>query len=152
MKNEVTKQTRYRPLWNVKTAGPPWRPVWCRLVTVPADPFTTFTSPTGPFLYEWAKCQPRNTQNGRTILPIANLMADSESGSPVSHSSFLVTICLSRLVSEIFAANEMDNADHNYSWSPHCGGPANNAPSTENSYYCYKDFCLPLTRKWVPMD
>jgi len=72
-------------------------PIWCRLVTVPTDPFTTLTSPTGPFLSEWAKCQPGNTQNGRTVLPIANLMADSESGSPDSYSSFLVTICLSRL-------------------------------------------------------
>jgi len=65
------------------------------------DPFTTFTSPTGPFLSEWAKCQPGNTQNGGTVLQIANLVADSESGSPVSYSSFLVTVCLSCLVSEI---------------------------------------------------
>jgi len=84
-------------------AGPPRCPVWCRLVTVPTDPFTTFTSPTGPLLSEWAKCQLGNTQDGRTVLPIANLMADSESGSPVSYSRFLVTICLSGLVSEIFA-------------------------------------------------
>jgi len=46
-----------------------------------------------------------NIQNGRTVLQIANLMADSESGSPVSYSSFLVTICLSRLVSEIFVCD-----------------------------------------------
>jgi len=32
--------------------------MWCRLVTVPTDPFTTFSSPTGPFLFEWVKCQP----------------------------------------------------------------------------------------------
>jgi len=70
-----------------------------RYSAVLTDPFT---SPTGPFLSEWAKCQPGNTQNGRTVLPIANLMADSELGSPVSCSSFLVTICLSRLVLEIF--------------------------------------------------
>jgi len=34
-----------------------------RLVTVPSDPFTR---PTAPFLSEWVKCQPRNTQNGGT--------------------------------------------------------------------------------------
>jgi len=95
-------KTRYRPRWEVTIAGPPRCPVWCQLVTVPTDPFTAFTRPTGPFLSEWAKCQPGNTQNGRTVLPIENLMADSESGSPVSYSSFLVTIGLSRLVLEIF--------------------------------------------------
>jgi len=84
---------------------PPLCPVWCRLVTASTNPVTTFTRPTGPFLSEWAKCQPGNTQNGGTVLPIVNLMADSESGSPAFYSSFLVdlTICLSRLVSEIFA-------------------------------------------------
>jgi len=41
--------------------------------------------PTGPFLSEWTKCQPENTQNGETVLPIANLMADSESGNQVSY-------------------------------------------------------------------
>jgi len=89
-------------LWDVMTAGVPQCPVWYQLVTVPSDPFTTFTSPTSPFLSEWAKCQPGNTQDDRTVLPIANLTTDSESGSPVSYSSFLVTICLSRLVLEIF--------------------------------------------------
>jgi len=44
--------------------------------------------------------QPGNTQNGRTALPIANLMTDFESDS---YLSFLVTIHLSHLVSEIFA-------------------------------------------------
>jgi len=58
-------------------------------------------------------------------------MVDSESGSPVSCSSFLVTICLSLLVSEIFACDrqtdkQTDNADHYYRWPPHCGGPAKN--------------------------
>jgi len=71
------------------------------------DLFATFTRPTSPFLSEWAKFRPGNTQNGRTVFPIANLMADSESGSPVSYSSFLVTICLSRLVSEIFACDRL---------------------------------------------
>jgi len=74
----------------------------------------------------WVKCQPGNTQNGGTVLPIANLMADSESGSPDSYSSFLVTKRLSRLVSEIFACDrQTDNADHYYSWPPRCGWPAN---------------------------
>jgi len=96
------------------------------VVTVPTDPFTTFTMPTGPFLFEWAKCQTANTQNGGTALPIANLVADSESGSPSSYSRFIVTIGLPRLVSEIFACDrQTDNADHYYSWPPHCGGPAN---------------------------
>jgi len=64
-------------------ADPPRCPVWCRLVTVPTDPFT---SPTGPFLSEYAKCQRGNTQNGGTVLLIENLMADSESESRVSYS------------------------------------------------------------------
>jgi len=106
----------------VTIAGPLWCPAWCRLVTLPTDPFTTFTSPTDPFLSEWAKCQPGNTQNGGTVLPIANLMADSESGNPSSYSSFIVTIrlCLSRFVLEIFVCDrqmdrQTDNADHYYS-------------------------------------
>jgi len=53
--------------------------------------------------------------------------ADSESGSPISYSSFRLTIRLSRLVSEMFACDtqtdgQPDNMDHYYS----CGGPANN--------------------------
>jgi len=83
----------------------------------------TFTSPTGQFLSELAQCQLGNTQNGGTVLPIANLMADSESGSPSSYSRFIVTISLSRLVSEIFTRDrQTDNADHYYSWPPRCGG------------------------------
>jgi len=35
-----------------------------------------------PSSIEWAKCQPRNTKNGGTILPIANLMTDTELVSP----------------------------------------------------------------------
>jgi len=74
-----------------------------------------------------------NAQNGGTVLPIANTMADSESGSPDSYSSFLVTIRLSRLVSEIFTCdkhtdgrtNGRTKADHYYYWPPLCGGPAN---------------------------
>jgi len=48
------------------------------------------------FLSELAKCQPGNTQNGRTVPPVANLMADSELGSPDSYLSFVATIRLSR--------------------------------------------------------
>jgi len=73
-----------------------------RLVTVPTKPFTT---PTDPFLSEWMKYQPGNTKNVETVLPIANLRADSESRSADCYSSFLVTIGLSRLVSEIFACD-----------------------------------------------
>jgi len=112
-------------------AGPPRCPVWCRLVTVPTDPFTTFTSPTDPFLSEWVKCQPGNTQNGGTVLPIAKLMADYESRSPISYSGFLViVISLSHSVSKMLACDrqtdeQTDNVDHYYSWPEHCGGPAN---------------------------
>jgi len=53
-------------------------------------PVTTVTRPTGPFPSKWAKCRPRNTHNGRTILPLANPVADSE--SPSSYSCFTVTI------------------------------------------------------------
>jgi len=55
------------------------------------------TMPNAPFLSLWVTCRPGNAQNGGTVLPIANLMADSESGSPDSYSSFLVTIGFSRL-------------------------------------------------------
>jgi len=62
---------------------------------------------------EVVKCQPGNLQNGRTVLLIANMMADSESGSLNSNSSFLVTISLSRLVSNIFMCDrQKDNANH----------------------------------------
>jgi len=99
-------------LWDVMIAGPPQCPVWCRLVTVPTDPFTTVTRATGPLLSERAKYQPGNTQIDGAILPIANLMADAESGSPSSYSRFLA-IRLSRLVSEILACDrQTDNADH----------------------------------------
>jgi len=39
-------------------------------------------------------------RSAMTVLPIANLMADFESGSLISYSRFLVTIRLSRLVSK----------------------------------------------------
>jgi len=135
-----------------------------RLVTVPTDPFINvwwpgarelsvlrrypswFNMPAVRFLSEWAKCQPGNTQNGGTILPIANLITDSESGSPDSYSSFLVTIRLSRLVSEIFTCDgrmdvgRMDNADSYYSWPPHCDGPANRWKVTDDRDKQSKEF------------
>jgi len=45
------------------------------------------------------------SQNAGTVLPVENLTVESESRSPVSYSSFIVTIGLSRLVSDIFACN-----------------------------------------------
>jgi len=46
-----------------------------------------------------------NTENGGTVLLIVNLVADSESGSPVSYLSFLGIIRLSRSVLDIFACD-----------------------------------------------
>jgi len=92
-------------LWDLTIAGLPRCTVWCQLVTIPTEPIPTFTRPTGLFLSEWAECQPGNTKNGRTVFLITNLMADSELGSSVPYSSFLVTICLSCLVLEIFACD-----------------------------------------------
>jgi len=77
---------RYRPSWDVTIAGPPRCLVWCWLVTVPTEPFITFTSSTSLFLSKWAKCQPGNTQNGRTVLQITNLMANSEVRFPIQVS------------------------------------------------------------------
>jgi len=69
----------------------------------------------------------RRTENSGTVPPITNLMADSELRSPDSYLGFLVTIHLSRLVSQIFACDgRTDNADHHYSSPLHCGGPAKN--------------------------
>jgi len=48
--------------------------------------------PNGPFLPEWVKCQPRNTQNGGNELPIANLMADSESGQTDGQTMQTITL------------------------------------------------------------
>jgi len=62
--------------------------------------------------------------DGRTVLPIANLVSDSASGSPDSYSNFLVTIRLSRLVSEMCVTDRRTDGqrgpllDHYYSW-PH---------------------------------
>jgi len=53
-------------------------------------------------------------QNGRTVLLIVNLIADAESGSPDSHSSFLVTIHLSQFWRYLHVTDRRvsDNADH----------------------------------------
>jgi len=71
--------------------------------------------------------------------------ADSESGSPVSYSSFRLTIGLSRLVSEMFAREtqtdgQPDNTDHYYS----CGGPANNSiwPPSAILYFWNELVCI----------
>jgi len=58
-----------------------------------------------PNLSQWAKCQTANTQNSGTVLPTA----DSEPRRLDLYSSFLVTICTSRLVSEIFAGDRLTN-------------------------------------------
>jgi len=88
--NKDVLATRYCLLSDVTIAGLPRCPVWCQLVTVPTDPFTTFTTQTGPFLSEWAKCQPGNSQNSRTVLPTTNVMADFETQFPSNHMSYLV--------------------------------------------------------------
>jgi len=60
-----------------------------------------------------------------TVLPVINLMTDSELGSSVSYLSLIVTIALPRFVSEIFAQmDRMDDTDCYYHWLPHCGGLA----------------------------
>jgi len=50
-----------------------------------------------------------NVQDGGTVdlLPVANLMADSGSKPPIPYSSLIVTMRLSRLVSEIFACDSL---------------------------------------------
>jgi len=60
---------------------------------------------------------PRHAQNGGTVLPVANLMADFESDTTISYSSLIVTITLSHLVLEIFACDrQTDSPDHCYMW------------------------------------
>jgi len=108
--------------------------------------FTTCTSPTGPFLFEWVKSQPRNTQNGKTTIPIVNLMADSESGSPGYHSSFLGTWRLSRLVSEIIARDRQTTQTITIACPPLCGGPAN------NSKYLQHEMRFTSKTQWFPSE
>jgi len=51
-----------------------------------------------------------------TVLPVVNLIAYSEPGTQLSYSSLMVTVDLSRFVSEIFACDRRpENADHCYS-------------------------------------
>jgi len=106
----MEKSTKCRPRWDGTVAGPQWHTDRWRL------PVTRWR---GLVLY--VCFNGRNTQIGETVLPIANLIADSELGHPDSYSSFLVNIGLSRLVSEIFARDRQtdgENANHYYSW-PH---------------------------------
>jgi len=60
----------------------------------------------------------RNTRrlvsNGQTVgavLPVEHLVADSEPRTPVSYSSLIVNIALSRLVLEIFACDRHRQTD-----------------------------------------
>jgi len=111
-----------------------------RLVTVPTDPFTR---PSAPFMCEWAKCQPRNTQNGRTVLLIVNHDGRFWIGKsrflyelPSNHTSISLSFGDVRLW-------QTDNANHYYSWPPRCGGPAKNtvnlrhimSPMTHSSHH-----------------
>jgi len=89
---------------------------------------------------------------------------DSESGSPVSYSSFLITTRLSRLVSEIFPCDkhtdrqtdrETDNVDHYYSWPPHCGGPTNNMmhfSKVRAVSYQHKSTATKYVRRWSQLQ
>jgi len=77
----------------------------------------------GPVFTIYFQSLASTAQDGGTVFPIANLIADFELESPVSYSSFLVIMRLSCLVSEIFACDrqanrQTDNADHYNSW-PH---------------------------------
>jgi len=86
------KLTRYRQLLDVTKAGLPY----CLCAAI----FTV------QFIKESDLQTPKN---GGTVLPTVNLTADSESRSLDSYSSFLVTICLSYLVSQIFMCDrQMD--------------------------------------------
>jgi len=126
-------KTRYRPLWEVTIAGPPRYPVWCRLVTVPTDPFTTFARPTGPFMSEWDPTRKYPNWRNRT----SDLESDRRfwMGFWIEKPGFLfefpcnhVSISLSFGDIRVWQTNgdrQTDNTDHYYSWLPHCGGPAN---------------------------
>jgi len=92
-RHDIVSSMRPAYVWSYEISAK-----WHRLVTVPN---ALLTKPSVPFLSQWAKCRHGNTHNGGTVLQIANLMADSESRSPEFYSNFLVTMHLSRLVSEI---------------------------------------------------
>jgi len=53
-----------------------------------------------------------NAQNGETALPVANLMADSESGTPISYSRLIVATALTHLVSEVFTYDTQTDGHH----------------------------------------
>jgi len=114
-------KTTYYPLWEVTIAGFPRCPVWSRLVTVPTDPLTTFTSPTGPFLSEWAKCQPGNIQDGETYFRsrIWWQMLNVEAKFVFEFLSNDMFISLSFGDIRMWLTDRRtDNTDHYYSW-PH---------------------------------
>jgi len=76
----------------VKIAGPPWCPVLWHLYGSLSEKATQ----------KHPKLCNRTSD--------CELMTDSESGSPVSYSSFLVTIRQSRWVTEIFTCNRQTNS------------------------------------------
>jgi len=79
----------------VTIAGRPRCPLWCRLVTVPTDPFTTLTRPTGPFSDRIGKVPTRKHPKWRNRWQILNRKARI----PIRDE-------------------RSDNADHFYSWPP----------------------------------
>jgi len=94
---QTRHKTRYCPLWYVTIAGPPHCPVWCHLDGI-----------------VYRRDDPETPKMAEPYF-----RSDGRFRSLVSYSSFLVTICLSRLVSEIFACDRWtDNVNHYYSW-PH---------------------------------
>jgi len=85
-----------------------------KLMTVPTAPFT---KPVAYFCHYRRSAGPEH-QNDETVLLIVNLVAGSESVSPDSCSSFLVTI--SRLVMELFACDrQMDGQTNITIAGPH---------------------------------
>jgi len=129
-------------LWDAMTAGLPQCPVWCRLVS--ADPFTTVTMPTSPFLSEWAKCQHGNHPKWR------NRTSDHESDGrlwigkpgflfefPSNHMSISLHVTCDRQTDW-----QIENVNHYYSWPPHCGEPAKNSELSQSkmNQYIYLDW------------
>jgi len=77
-------------------------------------------------------CSLENAQIGKTVLPVANLMAYSKPGTPISYSRFIVIgLSISPHLGDIRCdkdgrrSGRTDNADHYSSWPSHCGEPAN---------------------------
>jgi len=74
-----------------------------------------------------------NARDSGTVLPVANLMAVSESKTPVSDLGSRVITALARLVSEIFACDTRTDRQTDRRTTriitvavSYCGGPANN--------------------------